>query len=188
MRRDRTNILRAIALAGSLFFATEAGAQEAIPCEVPNRIIVGTGDTSVEFTATTEQAGQMVLHRPSRLREVKWAASVVFPWLRGRDIAIFLHPLATAHFLADYEDIDTIRNVRFFLACREGDGFRTVPATVLRVSSNDDVAAEEHAENENQNVFVGLTIPIQDKPTDQIVASYLPVDQQAMPRIGDAAN
>ena len=188
MRRNQTNIIRPIALAGSLLIATEASAQTPMTCEVPNRISVGAGGTSVEFTATTGQEGQMVLHRPSRLREVKWAASVLFPWLRGRDIAIFLYPLAQAQFLANYEDIATVRNVRFFLACREGDGFRTVPATAARGSPNGADAAQGPVQDWNQNAFIGLTIPIQNHLRPEIVASYLPADQEAVPRSGEPAN
>ena len=112
----------------------------------------------------------MVLHRPSRLREVKWAASVLFPWLRGRDIAIFLYPSTEADFLANFDDIDTVQSVKFFLACREDDGFRTVPATAARFTRN-----SSRDEEQSSRHFIGLTIPIQDRPAPHIVASYMPV-------------
>lgn len=182
MRCHRTNIARSIALAGSLVIGSEAGAQPVDTCRIPDRVRVGAGATLVEFTATVGPEGQEVLHKPTRLREVKWAASLLFPWLRGRDIAIFLYPSEEAQFLANYEDIATVPNVRFYLACREGDGFRTVPARAARVSRDDAGSAPEMR---NQHAFIGLTIPIQDRSTDEVVASYLPADQGTAPRSGE---
>ena len=74
------------------------------------------------------------------------------------EVAIHLYPARETAFLSQYDDVDSIDTVKFFLACKADAGYFAIPAKISRVEQQ---GAGETALNEEESGwdgFVGMTI------------------------------
>ena len=85
----------------------------------------------------------------------KWALRLFAPGLARDEVAIHLYPEEEARFLADYDDIDRVEVVRFFVACASEHGYTVAPARVSR--GEDDEGTGTELADPRTTAYLGMT-------------------------------
>ena len=73
-------------------------------------------------------------------------------WQRG------LYPVRETAFLSQYDDIDSIDIVKFFLVCKANGGYSAIPAKISKVEQKEATETASNEEGSEWDGFVGMTI------------------------------
>ena len=158
--RERADSARASAvalLAAVLLHAAPARADDGeATCEVPDTVVLGGSAGTVTFTRDGAHGNARVLEALDVWTKAKWTLRIFAPRLARDEVAVHIYPEKDAKFLADYDDIDRVEIVRFFVACASENGYTVAPARVSR--SEDDEGTETGPGDPRTTAYLGMTI------------------------------
>ena len=118
--------------------ATSAPAVDtAKACPLSDTIVLTTDAGTVTFEPIAP-SDALVLGELDLWTKAKWTVRPFVPALARGEVGIHLYPRDNADFLTKYKDIDSIGTVRFFIACETEEGYKVVPASVLRFENRED--------------------------------------------------
>ena len=149
-------VLAAI-LAAALLCAAPSRAQDGeATCEVPDNVVLRGSAGTFIFTRDDGHSAPLVLEELGLWTKAIWTLRAFAPGLARDEVGIHLYSSDDAQFLADYDDIDQVRIVRFFVACEGARGYTVAPARVSRGDDGDGTGPGSAPEA--ATAFLGLTI------------------------------
>lgn len=144
-------------LAATLLHAAPARAEHGdATCEVPETMVLRGSAGAVTLTRAGAHGTARVLEALDVWTTAKWTLRLFAPGLARDEVAIHLYPQEEAQFLADYDDVDRVRTVRFFVACASEHGYTVAPARVSR--SDDDEGTKTELADRRTTAYLGMTI------------------------------
>ena len=141
-----------------------SNAGEHKPCSFPESFVFGTPENRLVFKADGKSGQEAPLERIDFLTKVKWSLGLLIPGLTRGDVSVHLYDAQKSGFLAEYDDIDKTKFVRFFFA-RECDGeYRAIPGTISKFSDKSTQGTE--LAQGNWEGYVGMTFRPKDTTPD----------------------
>lgn len=151
-------------IAGILIASLPSGAADREPCAIPHSFVFGDRENQLRFEADTENGRESTLEQIDLLTKLKWSFAPLIPGLATGEVRIHLYDAQNSGFLAEYEDIDNTRFVRFFLACENDGRYNAIPGTISRLP--DHLPQNQNSLQEGWEGYVGMTFRPEDTTPD----------------------
>ena len=101
-------------------------------CTLPDSIVFGKTGEQLKFEADRERAREAKLDTINFLTRLRWLFGPVFPGLTAGEVKVHLYDTEKSGFLTKYDDIESTRIVKFFLACEDDGEYKAIPGTISK--------------------------------------------------------
>ena len=142
---------------GLLFVMLASGvvADERSGCTLPESLVFGNDEEQLKFEADRKNGREATLDTIDFLTNLKWTFVPLIPSLATGTVRVHLYDAQKSEFLARYDDIDTTRFVKFFLACEDNGRYKAVPGKISKLS--DEYVRDTSPTSDNWKGYVGMT-------------------------------
>ena len=141
-----------------LMHTTPVMAETSTTCELPETVIAGDQRRPLRVDADRTHSRAQALDPLNEWTRWKWAFGLLSPHMWRGEVAIHLYPVRKTAFLSQYDDVDSVDIVKFFLACKAEGRYRAIPAKISKMEEERATETALNEEGSEWDGFVGMTI------------------------------